>query len=253
MSILGKIKRELISLHSALQYRLAFDDTSAQTIIDRFHRLYFDSHALGKTWMSTSWMGVPVRKCPTDLWKYQELLYELRPDVIIETGTQLGGSAYYFASLCDLLGKGRVITIDVDTVEDSLAKEHNAVGMARPEHPRISYLRGSSTSDDVVHRVKESIQPGETVFVVLDSDHKKKHVLGELRAFAPLVPVGGYIVVEDTNVNGHPILPDFGPGPHEAVNDFLQENNDFVMDRSRESHLMTFNPCGYLRRVTGEG
>ena len=252
MRLLEKIRREFVGLYGALQYRLAFDDGSAQAIVERFHRLYFDSHVFGKTWMSTSWMGVPARKCPTDLWKYQEMLYELRPDVIIETGTQLGGSAYYLACLCDLLGKGRVITIDVDTLEESLAKERDVVAQARPEHPRISYLNGSSTSDNVLHVVKESIREGEKVLVILDSDHRKNHVLDELRAFSPLVPVGSYIIVEDTNVNGHPVLPKFGPGPQEAVNDFLLENNDFVMDHSRESHLMTFNPCGYLRRVRGD-
>lgn len=250
MRILGRMKRELRSLRSAFYYRLAFDRRSAQATIDRFHRLYFDSQVFGKTWMSTSWMGVPARKCPMDLWKYQEMLYELRPDIIIETGTQLGGSAYYLACLCDLLGKGRVITIDVDTVEDSLSKERSPVAKARPEHSRISYLQGSSTSDDVLQRVKDSIQIGENVLVILDSDHRRNHVLEELRSLSPLVPAGGYIIVEDTNVNGHPVAPDFGPGPQEAVEDFLHENKDFIVDRSRESHLMTFNPCGYLRRVT---
>lgn len=250
MSLLRKLRREFIRLYSALQFRLAFQDSSAQTIVERFHRLYFDSRALGKTWMSTSWMGVPVRKCPTDLWKYQEMLYEVRPDVIIETGTLLGGSAYYFASICDLLGKGRVITIDVDTLDESLAKESDAVTLARPKHPRISYLRGSSTSEEVVYHVKESLQQAETVLVILDSDHRKEHVLGELRAFAPLVPIGSYIVVEDTNVNGNPVLPDFGPGPMEAIREFLAENKHFVVDRSKESHLMTFNPGGFLRRAS---
>jgi cephalosporin hydroxylase len=250
MSMMERVKRELRSLRSALRYRLFFDSASAQVIIERFHRLYFDSHVSGKTWMSSFWMGVPVRKCPTDLWKYQEMIYELRPDVIIETGTQLGGSAYYLASLCDLVGNGRVVTIDIDGLEESLSKEKKAISKARPSHPRILYCRGSSTSEDVTRRVKELIQPGERVLVILDSDHRKAHVLDELRTYAPMVPVGSYIVVEDTCVNGHPILSDFGPGPREAVEDFLSENNDdFVVDRSRESHLITFNPGGFLRRV----
>jgi cephalosporin hydroxylase len=249
MSMMERVRRELRDLRNALHYRLAFDDTSAQVIIERFHRLYFHSHVLGKTWMSSSWLGVPVRKCPMDLWNYQEMIYETRPDVIIETGTQLGGSAYYLASLCDLVGNGRVITIDVDSPQESLSKEGKAIPKARPDHPRISYCRGSSTSEDVVRRVKELIQPGERVLVILDSDHRKEHVLNELRAYAPMVTVGNHIVVEDTNANGHPVLPDFGPGPREAVEDFLRGNHDFVVDQSRESHLMTFNPGGFLRRV----
>jgi cephalosporin hydroxylase len=249
MGILERVKRELRSLRGALHYRLSFDDDSATTITERFHRLYFDSHVHGKTWMSSSWMGVPVRKCPTDLWKYQEMIYELRPDVIIETGTQLGGSAYYLASLCDLVAKGKVITVDVDNLEESLSKERTAVRKARPDHPRISYVRGSSTSEDVIRQVKASVQEGERVLVILDSDHQKEHVLKELHVYAPMVPIGSYIVVEDTNVNGHPVLPDFGPGPREAVEDFLRGNNDFVVDHSRESHLMTFNPGGFLRRL----
>lgn len=249
MSIGKKIRRELSSLHSSLLFRLSFDDSSTQAITDRFHRLYFDSRLRGKTWMNTSWMGVPVRKCPMDLWTYQELIHELTPDVIIETGTQLGGSAYYFAQLCDLVGKGRVITIDIDTLEESVRKEGRAIPGARPEHGRIEYLHGSSTAPDILGQVIARIRPKDQVVVILDSDHQKDHVLKELHAYAALVTDQSYLIVEDTNLNGHPIQPDFGPGPMEAVEQFLQEHTEFVVDRSRENHLITFHPRGYLKKV----
>lgn len=247
-TMIQKIKREIEHLRDVLYYRLTFDSRSEQSVVDQFHKLYFDSHAVGKAWISSSWMGVPLHKCPTDLWTYQQIVYEVKPDVIVETGTLLGGSAYYLASLCDLIGRGRVITIDVDSTEDSLSRVREPVCKARPDHPRITYLRGSSTSEDVLQRVQSLIQAGDRVLVILDSDHSKTHVFKELCAYSSLVSIGSYLIVEDTNVNGHPVLPQFGPGPMEAVEGFLTKNTNFVPDRSREKHFLTFNPCGYLRR-----
>jgi cephalosporin hydroxylase len=197
--------------------------------------LYYN---MGKrTWDETYWMGTKLLKCPLDLWIYQELLYELRPDVIVETGTRYGGSASYIASLCDLLGHGRVITIDVEDQE------------GRPQHPRIQYLLGSSVAPETLQAVREQIGNGNRVLVVLDSDHSRDHVLAELRGYADLVSPGSYVVVEDTNVNGHPVSPFFGPGPWEAVRDFLAEDERFEIDRRREKFYMTFNPSGHLRRI----
>ena len=247
-TMMQKLKREIEHLRDVLYYRLIFDSGSERVVIDQFHKLYFDSHVFGNAWMSSSWMGVPLRKCPTDLWTYQEIIYEVEPDVIVETGTMLGGSAYYLASLCDLIDRGRVITIDVDSAEDSIARERRPVRKVRPDHPRITYLRGSSTSEDVLLKVKSLIHPGDKVLVILDSDHSKTHVLNELCAYSPLVSMESYLIVEDTNANGHPVLPQFGPGPKEAVEEFLTVNSNFVIDRSREKHFLTFNPCGYLRR-----
>jgi cephalosporin hydroxylase len=204
-------------------------------VAEKFHERYYDS----QVWKDTYWLGVPTQKCPLDLWVYQELLFELRPDLIIETGTADGGSALYLASICDLLGRGRVITIDV------LADE-------RPTHPRVQYLVGSSTDPVIVDVVRGEAAGSGTVFVVLDSDHTEAHVLDELRAYAPLVTNGSYVVVEDTNINGHPVLPEFGPGPAEAVDRFLTEAECFGRDPRREKFGMTFNPGGYLRRVEGD-
>jgi cephalosporin hydroxylase len=210
---------------------------SERGIADAFHRLYYEAASTGGTWANTAWLGVPTEKCPLDLWIYQEILHEVRPDVIVETGTRWGGSALFLASMCDLLGKGRVITVDIDVPGE------------RPTHDRITYLLGSSTSPDVVNDVHDRVRGAEGVLVVLDSDHSMDHVVAELRAYADAVTIGSYLIVEDTNVNGNPVLPTFGPGPMEAVKRFLRDNHAFEMDRSREKFLLTFNPNGFLRRI----
>lgn len=194
-------------------------------------------------------MGVPVQKCPFDLWVYQELIHATQPDLIVETGTFMGGSAYYFASLLDLLGKGDVLTIDVADLPTTLAGVNIKPERARPEHPRITYLCGSSTSPEIVKQVFERKPVSGNVLVVLDSDHRKDHVLQELHLYKALVPVGGYLVVEDSNINGHPVYESFGPGPMEAIDEWLGENRDFSPDRDLEKHLFSFNPRGYLRRT----
>jgi cephalosporin hydroxylase len=233
----SNLKIELWSLWNALRYRMFVGEKTERGIVDAFHRLFFDAHVYGKTWAQTTWLGVPVLKSPFDLWTAQELIQELRPDVIIETGTAHGGSAFYMASLCDLIGKGRVITIDVN--EDP----------SRPLHDRITYLRGSSTALETVDNVRRLVRPGETTLVFLDSDHRRDHVRREMEAYGGLVTRGSYLVVEDTNVNGHPIRPDFGPGPMEAVEDFLKSHEEFSVDRTREKFFLTFNPKGYLRKT----
>jgi cephalosporin hydroxylase len=177
-----------------------------------------------------------VWKTPLDLWLYQELIHELRPDVLIEAGTKFGGSAYYFARLFDLIDHGRVVTIDVEEQPN------------RPEHPRITYLTGSSTDPELFARVGELLGAGKPL-VVLDSSHRHRHVLDELRLWSPLVPVGSYIVVEDTHAGGHPVTTRIRRGPWAAVRDFLAENDAFEVDESTHKFFLTFNPRGYLRRA----
>jgi cephalosporin hydroxylase len=202
--------------------------------VDAFHRLYYDD--LDQTWTQTHWLGAPALKCPLDLWIYQELLTAIRPDLLIETGTAAGGSALFLASCMDMLGNGRVVTIDIDDTP------------ARPHHDRITYLHGSSVDPEIVDRVRVLAADAGSLMVVLDSNHRCEHVLAELHAYSRLVTPGSYLVVEDTNVNGHPVLPTFGPGPYEAVEMFLAEGAPFARDRSCERFFMTFNPGGYLRR-----
>src|SRR5579863_2737119 len=197
--------------------------------------VYYENGA--RTWYNTKWLGVPLEKYPTDLFVYQEIIYETKPDVLIEAGTLKGGSAYFFASLFDLLGKGRVITMDiVDQPE-------------KPKHPRIEYLLMSSISDEAIRRIKSEIKTGDRVMVSLDSNHAADHVFKELQLYSPMVTIGCYMVVEDTNINGHPVYPAFGPGPMEAVKRFLAGNQAFEVDRSKERFMLTVSPSGYLRRV----
>ncbi len=183
----------------------------------------------------TGWLGTPVRKCPLDLWVYQEILFRTQPDVIVETGTLFGGSALFLGSMCDLLGNGRVVSIDIDQKE------------GRPTHPRVVYLTGSSVASEVVDRVREEISDTDRVMVILDSDHHNDHVLAELKAYGPLVTEDCYLIVEDTLAGFAPER--WGTGPSGAIQEFMASNQPFVIDSSCEKFLMTFNEGGYLKRV----
>jgi len=204
-------------------------------VIAAYHRWY---HANGATtFNNTYWLGVPTQKCPLDTWTYQEIFHETKPDVLVEAGTYKGGSSFFYASIFDLMKHGRVITVDIEDYP------------GKPKHERVEFLLGSSTSDEILRRIHESIKPGERVMVALDSDHHKDHVAKELSLYSPLVTPGMYLVVEDTHFNGHPILPRFGPGPMEAVNEFVAAHPEFIVDTSREKFGMTFNPRGWLKRI----
>jgi cephalosporin hydroxylase len=203
--------------------------------VDAFHRLYYESE--DRTWGNTRWLGVPTQKCPLDLWVYQEILHEIRPDLIVECGTKYGGSAGFFASIAELVSRGRVITIDI--VEYP----------GRPEHPRITYVHGSSTDQHVLEMVSAAVTAAENVMVVLDSDHSAGHVFNEMCSYADFVTPGSYLIVEDTNINGWPVMADFGPGPMEAVDKFLLQDVRFLIDGTREKFFLTFNPRGFLRRI----
>lgn len=218
-------------------------ERAPENVIERFNKLYYETP---NVWQKgrMHWLGVPVLKAPTDLWIYQEILCRLRPDLIVETGTADGGSALFLASVCEQIGAGRVVSVDIS--------ERGPVGEARPEHARIRYLLGSSTDEEVVKQVKAEAEGAESVLVILDSDHAEHHVFREMQIYAPLVSVGSYLIVEDTNVNGHPVLEQHGPGPMEAVKRFLneeREGRDFVTDKEKERLMLTFNPGGYLKRI----
>lgn len=214
------------------------DPAYIQETIRRFQKLYLDAYLLGKTWGHTYWRGVPLYKCPLDLWIYQELIHDHKPDLIIETGTCAGGSALYMADMCEMFGAGRVVTIDTLV--------HEA---GQPQHDRVTYLTGSSTAESIVAQVREMIPRQGTVMVMLDSDHRRDHVLAEMQIYGELVSPGSYMIVEDTFLNGHPVRPNYGPGPMEAINAFLARNSEFIVDREKEKFLMTFHPRGYLRKI----
>lgn len=206
-------------------------------IVDRFHDLYYRRWRNGGRTIDLSWFGVELLKCPLDLWMFQEIIARVRPELIIESGTYLGGSALYLANLCDLMGVGTVVTIDKET----------RAGL--PRHDRIRYMTGSSTTPEIHARIQEYVKGAESVLVILDSDHEVDHVFDELQLYGDYVTRGSYLIVEDTNINGHPTYPEFGPGPAEAVARFLEIRSDFVVDRECERFLLTFNPQGYLRKL----
>lgn len=210
-------------------------------VVRRFHDLYYRRWMLnGADTINLSWFQHELKKCPLDLWIYQELLVRTHPEFIVETGTLYGGSALYFAMLMDHIGHGQVITVDIDVQPN------------RPEHPRITYLTGSSVDSEIIRRVQEVVGR-QRAMVVLDSNHTAAHVYNEMIAYSPFVQSGDYLIVEDTNVNGHPAYPDFGPGPMEAVDRFLSEADEFEIDQRCERFLMTLNPSGYLRRKETRG
>lgn len=208
-------------------------ELSDDVITDMFHHIYYGS----RVWERTHYFGRHILKCPLDMWVYQEIFHDVKPDYLIETGTFHGGSALYYAHLFDLIGNGKVITIDVNHRDDF------------PKHKRITYIKASSTDVDQHDEICKKIGTQKKVLVVLDADHSMDHVYSEMKLWSNAVSLGSYLIVEDSNVNGHPVRPDFGPGPMEAIEKFLEEDDRFVVDSSREKFRLTQNPKGYLKRI----
>lgn len=184
----------------------------------------------------SAWRGSPMDKCPTDLLVYQEIIAALRPSIIVETGTWYGGSALFLADMCELNGCGRVLSVDI------------AAHGPLPKHPRLTFLCGDSIDVETVAEVT-SWANGEQGMVILDSAHEVAHVAAELDAYHHLVDFGQYLIVEDTNINGHPVRPELGPGPAEAVAAWLPHHPSFAVDSVAEPYV-TFAPGGYLHRST---
>lgn len=236
IGLLFPMKKNLTTkVREAIFEKIFINIKSNRNIVNHFHRIYYESPR--RTRRNTFWLGVKAQKCPLDLWIYQEIICETRPDIIIETGTAAGGSALFLASICHLLGRGEIISIDIEDQEN------------RPRHPRIKYLLGSSTSEEIVEKVETLIRGQDRIMAILDSDHHKDHVLRELEIYSKFVTRESYLIVEDTNINGNPVRSKFGPGPMEAVSEFLKMNDAFIIDRLREKFYLTFNPDGYLRKI----
>ncbi len=184
-----------------------------------------------------SWLGNPVWQNVLDLWTIQETISLVRPKLLIECGTNRGGSSLFFAHLFDLIGAGEVITVDVERLHE-LA------------HPRITYLIGSSTSDEIadVVRSRAAACTGP-VMVILDSDHSRDHVRRELDIYAPLVTPGSYCLVQDGVIDVVSFFRDGRPGPLPAIEDFLRSTDKFELDADRcDRFLVTHHPKGWLRR-----
>jgi cephalosporin hydroxylase len=204
-----------------------------------FNRLFY--YLRRNTFDATFFLGKHVLKFPTDLWAYQELIHERKPDVIVETGVFLGGSTYYFAKLLDWMGGGRVIAIDI-TLDHA---DPDLVAM-----PNVTLIEGNTTSPEVLERVRQLIKPGEKVMVVLDSDHTTEHVLAEMNLFSQLVTDGQYLIVEDGIVEEvYPRL--LRNGPRKAVKKFLAKNSGFAPEYYWNRFLLSLSPAGFLLKHGG--
>lgn len=191
---------------------------------------------------SVSWMGIKTWKNPLDAWIYQEILHEVRPDVVVEIGSQYGGSTKYFADLLDLMGHGEVISIDPHREEYGLT------------HKRVLALKGKSSDRNILAQVGEYCTE-KKVFVIQDGDHSKAQVLTDLENYSPFVSVGSYFVVEDGIVDLFHSEDGLGfreedPGPLAAIEEFLSRHVEFIVDKSRERYVLTYNPKGFLKRVS---
>ena len=214
----------------------AFRETYANEI-DAFHRVFYASPY---THGMSFYEGIQILKSPFDLWIYQELIWHLKPTLLIETGTAHGGSALYYGRQMDRVGTGMVVSVDMEPAE------------SLPQHPRVTYLTGSSTDPEILRGLRACAASHKRVMVVLDSDHSKAHVLAELEALAPLVTPGQFLVVEDTNLNGRPVEIDWhgGPGPGPAVDEWLPSHPEFARAPLAERYMMTFHT--WLRRGAEE-
>jgi cephalosporin hydroxylase len=196
---------------------------------------FIDAFWRSKEWQQTTWLGRWTGKAPTDLLAYQDLLFRVRPKWILETGSGGGGRARLLATICDLIGSGQVLAIDDYPVE-RLA-----------EHSRITYLRKDPTDERTAEGVRELVGERPRAMLILGAAHRSR-LLKAFEHYAPLVPVGSYVVVEDTIVNGRPVWPGFGPGPAEAAREIIS-GGEFAPDHSLERYVLTFNPGGFLKRV----
>ncbi len=220
------------------------------------------AHQITSDWINTtakdkytynfSWLGRPIIQFPQDLIAMQELIWQVQPDLIIETGIAHGGSLIFYSSMMELLGKnGRVLGIDVDI------REHNRKEIEKhPMFKNITMIEGSSTDPEIVKKVHAVAKGKKKILVVLDSLHTHEHVNRELELYSPMVSKGSYLVVFDTIVEDMPddSFPDrpWGKGnnPKTAVWEFLKRNDRFVIDKNVENKLLiTVAPDGYLKCI----
>lgn len=212
--------------------------TVKRLLTPRIHQEFFkDLISRTGNFGTIQWLGHPVWQNILDLWTIQETLAEVRPELLIETGTNRGGSSMFYANLFDLMGQGRIVTVDVEKLHDR-------------SHPRITYLLGSSTDAAIVGKIAAMV--GEVkgpVMVILDSDHSEGHVRRELDAYASFVTPGSFCLVQDGVIDTLPLFAGARPGPLPAIKSFLESTSDFEVDHERcERFPITHHPLGWLRR-----
>jgi cephalosporin hydroxylase len=192
-----------------------------------------------RNYSNVNWLGHPIWQPVLDLWTLQETIAEVKPALLIECGTFQGGSSLFFAHLMDLMGKGRVITVDIE-------KQHDLA------HPRITYLIGECSAPAIVQQIGDSARAaGGPVMVILDSDHSAANVTRELNAYAPMVTPGSFVHVQDGATDVLEVYARGRPGPLVATEAFLATHPEFVADTARSNRfIFTHHPKGWLRRTT---
>ncbi|MAJ16365.1 MAG: hypothetical protein CBC27_05165 [Opitutia bacterium TMED67] len=200
-----------------------------------FHQLVTKTNNFG----NSNWLGKPIWQNTFDLWIAQETIYEIKPSLIIECGTNRGGSAYFYAQLFDLMGtEGKVVSVDIEKLHDL-------------SHPRVTYLIGSSASEEIASQIREMAdQASGPVLVILDSDHSEEHVEKELALYAPMTSVGSYCLVQDGIIDDLFMFRKGRPGPLPAIEKYLTNHPEFEIDHERcERFIITHHPKGWLKRI----
>jgi cephalosporin hydroxylase len=186
---------------------------------------------------STRWLGGPIWQNVLDLWTIQEAIADIRPALLIEIGTNRGGSARFYAHLMDMLGEGRVLTVDIERLHDL-------------DHPRIEFLHGDSVAPEIAERVQEAAREGDgPVMVILDGEHARDHVAQELELYGPLVTPGSVLLSQDGVIDELWMFKPLRPGPLPANDDFMARHPEFAYDRARNERFpLTHHPRGWMRR-----
>jgi cephalosporin hydroxylase len=195
-----------------------------------YHKVNLDLITHTEDYSHLTWLGHPMWQPPLDLWTIQETISQVRPALLIETGSHRGGSALFYANLFDLMNHGRVVTVDVEKLHDIT-------------HPRIKFLLGSSVDDQIIAEIARAADVAP-VMVILDSHHSEEHVAKEMEAYHRLVTPGSYLMVQDgvIDVSGR-------SGPLKAIRDFLPRHPEFEVDQERCTRfLLTYHPMGWLKR-----
>ncbi|MDA8135387.1 MAG: CmcI family methyltransferase [Desulfobacteraceae bacterium] len=216
-----------------------------EEIVNVFHSLFYASEQ-DHSGPPKLYNGVPIHKNPFDMFNYQQILFTQKPDYIIECGAFQGGSTLFFADTLSLIGKGKIVSVDICERAERWFPQVEA-------HERTILIPGSSVAPDIVSQVKNVVKDGKSFFVILDSLHTQAHVLAEMESYGPLLTKGNYMIVEDSNLNGHPLPPEWHTqtmregGPFEAVQEYMKKYSDFQIDKDMENRfLFSYAPSGYL-------
>ena len=230
----GEIFKKIFTSAKPLRrksYQKKFEMSLREWLLYHQKKIVFDQ---------VTWMGMPIWKNPLDAWIYQEIVYEVKPDVIVEIGSNYGGGTKYFADLLDLIGKGIVISIDMDRSNYNL------------KHKRVRELTGNSSDQKIVSEVS-CLCKGKDVLVIQDGGHSLKQALEDLENYAKLVSLDSYFIMEDGIVDLFHHGDGLGfqeKGPLAAVENFLRRNPHFAVDSKKERYILTYNPKGFLKRIS---